>query len=165
MQRHTVFSPERRPCIAGRVPHSPHTSLADSVFARITGASCHSRFDGLRRALRLAISAFTALYCALLPADDALVMVRHINIGSSDRYFLRFSLTDHICPECFLGAERRRSSRFYSSGCPFDGCRCPFGFPKNRFDLIFFQPVLHSAGWRRSHIACRVRARSLLVLV
>ena len=52
-------------------------------------------------------------------------------------------LADHICPECFL--EQNVAAVLLIRQDALDGCRCPFGFPKNRFDLIFFQPVLQIA--------------------
>ena len=62
------------------------------------------------------------------------IVLRHLTDVLNDL------LADDICPECFL--EQNVAAVLLIRQDALDGCRCPFGFPENRFDLIFFQPVL-----------------------
>ena len=67
------------------------------------------------------------------------MVVRHIVLRHLSNVFDNL-LADDVCPECFL--KQHVAAIFFICQDTLDGCRCPFGFSENRFDLIFFQPVL-----------------------
>ena len=67
------------------------------------------------------------------------MVVRHIVLRHLSNVFDNL-LADHICPECFL--EQDIAAVFLICKDALDGCRCPFRFSENRFDLTFLQPVL-----------------------
>ena len=134
-----IFPTEGGPCASPieRPALAAHEPVRQRKFARITRASCHSRFG---RAAQGASTCHFSLHCIVLfPADDGLVMVRHIILRHlSD--ILDDLFADHICPKSFL--KQNVTAVLFVRQDALDGCRCPFRFSKNRFDLIFFQPVL-----------------------
>ena len=67
------------------------------------------------------------------------MVVRHIVLRHLSNVFDNL-LADDVCPECFL--KQHVAAIFFICQDTLDGCRCPFRFSENRFDLIFFQPVL-----------------------
>jgi len=62
------------------------------------------------------------------------IILRHLTNVLNDL------LADHICAECFL--KQHVAAVFFIRQDTLDGCRCPFRFSENRFDLTFLQPVL-----------------------
>ena len=94
-------TPERRPCASPveRPALAAHEPVRQRIFARITRASCHSRFGW---AAQGAPTCHFCFHCiVLLPADDGFMVVRHIVLRHLSNIFDNL-LADDVCPECFL---------------------------------------------------------------
>ena len=118
-----VFPSEGCPCASAveRPALAADEPVRQGIFARITGASCHSR---LGWAAQGAPTCHFCFHCVvLLPADNGLMMVRHIVLRHLTDVFNDL-LADHICAERFL--EQDIATVFLIRQDALDGCCCPF---------------------------------------